>query len=159
MAGREAGEVGGADGGGETGPGLPDAAAAVPAAPKVRRARRKTAKAGKALRGAEDLGAAGAGALAELDRLRRAVDQLSQGLGAMVEAQATHTEILNRLLQAATAPTDPEHALARLLEQLVAQLDRQGGQLWEIGAGLARLPAEVGTAVAREVSGALAQVR
>ena len=150
---------GGADGEEAPGTGLPEEADPALAVPKVRYARRRAARPTTGLREAVEPGAAGGVVLAELDRLRHSMDQLAQGLGAMVETQATHTELLDRLLQAATEPTRPEQALARILEQLVVQLDRQGSHLQHIGAGLARLPDDVGTAVAREVSGAIARVR
>ncbi len=40
----------------------------------------------------------------ELADLRTAVDRLTQGLTLMLETQATHTEMLRAVLQAATEP-------------------------------------------------------
>ena len=131
----------------------------MPAPAKPRRSRPKTARAAKAIAKAEALSAAGAEALTELDRLRRSVDQLVHGLQAMVETQATHTEMIRRLLAAATAPSDPEHHVARQLEQVVDLLVSQGAQMRTIGSTLKVLPAEVGSAVARQVTAALALVR
>ena len=126
---------------------------------KPRRSRPKTARAAKAIAKAEALSAAGAEALTELDRLRRSVDQLVHGLQAMVETQATHTEMIRRLLVAATAPSDPEHHVARQLEQVVGLLVSQGVQMRTIGTTLKTLPADVGSAVAREFTTTLASVR
>lgn len=95
----------------------------------------------------------------ELEALRRSVDQLTQGLLAMVETQATQTEMIRQLLEAATAPIDPEQQTARVLEQTVALLTSHGTQLRTIAVALEDLPAEVGASVAREVSRAMALVK
>lgn len=147
-----------AGGAGEAGGALGEASAA-PSTPKVRKARRKTDKAANALRRAEALSEAGAGALAELDALRRTVEQLTQGLRAIVETQATHTELLGQVLLAAAGPTDEDHRLHKALEQLTDQLFQQGDRLVLIRRELSLLPAAVGSAVAHEMASALAQVR
>ena len=157
MAGRKTGgEIGG-----DAGPEAADTAlAAGEAAPaKPRKPRRKGTPAAKTMAQAEALSAAGAAALAELAGLQRLVGQLVQGLTAMQDAQSTHTEMLRALLTAVATPAEPEHEVARLLEQVVGVLGNQSGQLRVIGAALTRLPAEVGAVVAREIGAAMAQVR
>ena len=132
-----------------------------PVAPsaKKRRPRSKLARAGKAIAKAEALGAAGAEALAELARLQRSVDQLVQGLTAMLDTQAAHEELLRAILTAATAPTDPEEQLSDLLAQIVIRLDQVRGETRAVRAGMDRLPASIGVAMGEQLASALAGVR
>jgi hypothetical protein len=77
---------------------------------------------------------------AELTRLRDTVETLTQGLRMMVETQATHTEMLRAILEAATEEAG-ESPLPGLLTQIVERLDEQTGILHGIevaaGSGLA----------------------
>ena len=65
---------------------------------------------------------------AELTRLRDTVETLTQGLRMMVETQATHTEMLQAILEAATEEAG-ESPLPGLLTQIVERLDEQTGIL------------------------------
>ncbi|MGI3781340.1 MAG: hypothetical protein ACRYHQ_19500 [Janthinobacterium lividum] len=126
---------------------------------KPRRPRPKPARKARSIATAEALSVGGTEATAELHGLRRSVDQLVQGLGAMLEIQATHTEMVRQLLAAATVPVEPEHRVALQLDRVVNLLDIQGSRLSDIGAALRGLPAEVGAAVAGEVVSALNKVQ
>jgi glycerol-3-phosphate responsive antiterminator len=68
---------------------------------------------------------------AELARLRDTVETLTQGLRMMVETQATHTEMLRVILEAATEEAG-ESPLPGLLTQIVERLDEQTGILHRI---------------------------
>ncbi|HWX51531.1 MAG TPA: hypothetical protein VNZ61_26090 [Roseomonas sp.] len=70
---------------------------------------------------------------AELARLRDTVETLTQGLRMMVETQATHTEMLQAILEAATEEAG-ESPLPGLLTQIVERLDEQTGILHRIEA-------------------------
>lgn len=70
---------------------------------------------------------------AELTRLRDTVETLTQGLRMMVETQATHTEMLQAILEAATEEAG-EGPLPGLLTQIVERLDEQTGILHRIEA-------------------------
>lgn len=87
----------------------------------------------------------------ELARLRAAVDRLEQGLTLMLEIQATHSEMLREILQAAAAPVEPEHPLTGVLAGLIAAMNGQQAELKRIGAAMHSLPADVGAAVAEAV--------
>jgi len=95
--------------------------------------------------------------LATLAALQAEVAGLRQGLGLMLETQATHTEMLRQLLMAAT-PGEPETALADSLAQIAAILTRQSGALEAVKAILARLPQDVGQTVAQGVREVLRDV-
>lgn len=71
--------------------------------------------------------------IAELARLRDTVETLTQGLRMMVETQATHTEMLQAILEAATEEAG-ESPLPGLLTQIVERLDEQTGILHRIEA-------------------------
>jgi hypothetical protein len=77
---------------------------------------------------------------AELTRLRDTVETLTQGLRMMVETQATQTEMLRAILDAATEEAG-ESPLPGLLTQIVERLDEQTGILHRIevaaGGGMA----------------------
>ncbi len=83
---------------------------------------------------------------------------MRQGLGLMLETQATHTEMLRQLLMAAAAPGEPETALADSLAQIAGILTRQSGVLEAVKAILTRLPQDVGQTVAQGVREALRDV-
>jgi hypothetical protein len=68
---------------------------------------------------------------AELTRLRDTVETLTQGLRMMVETQATQTEMLRAILDAATEDAG-ESPLPGLLTQIVERLDEQTGILHRI---------------------------
>jgi hypothetical protein len=73
---------------------------------------------------------------AELARLRQTVETLTQGLRMMVETQATQTEMLQALLQAATTEVE-DSPLPDLLRQIVGRLDEQTEILHRIEAAAA----------------------
>lgn len=72
-------------------------------------------------------------AAAELARLNTTVETLTQGLRMMVETQATHGEMLQAILEAASEEVG-ESPLPGLLEQIVARLDEQTEVLHRIEA-------------------------
>lgn len=96
---------------------------------------------------------------AELAKLRHSIDLLEQGLSQMLETAATHTEMLHKLLVAATADTKPEQDLAILLTAVVARLADNNVALRALGKAMADMPQTVGQAVASEMAQALAAVR
>jgi hypothetical protein len=80
---------------------------------------------------------------AELTRLRDTVETLTQGLRMMVETQATHTEMLRAILEAATEEAG-ESPLPGLLTQIVERLDEQTGILHRIEvAAVGRMSSDV----------------
>ncbi len=95
---------------------------------------------------------------AEIARLRRAVELLEQGLTQLLEATATHTEMLRALMAAATAPTQPEQ-LGVLLNAVVSRLGEQTVLLRTIGETMTRLPDDVGAAVGAQMASALTAVQ
>ncbi|UZO94915.1 Hypothetical protein RMP42_05933 (plasmid) [Roseomonas mucosa] len=104
-------------------------------------------------------GATGSEVAAELARLRQSVDELTSGLQAMLETQATQTEMIRRLLQAATAPADGEVPLAQLLERVADQVGVQNLRVESLTTMLRLLPGEIAMGVGREFERALASVR
>ena len=108
---------------------------------------------------AETLGAAGANAMAELATLQRSVDQLVQGLTAMLDTQAAHQELLRAILKATTAPTDPEQKLSDLLAQIALRLDEVRSETRAVRVGMDRLPGNIGAAMGEQLAAALAAVR
>ena len=94
----------------------------------------------------------------ELAGLRTAVDRLTQGLQLMLETQATQTEMLRAVLEAASSPAPADRELSDLLARIAATLQAQGGSLQAILKTLTSLPADVGTAVAASVRDGLAGV-
>jgi hypothetical protein len=141
---------------GETGA----SAAADPSSTKPRRVRAKPKTSARALARAEALSAAGGvDAFAELVQLRRAFEQLTQGLQAMLQTQLAHAEQLRALLAAATAPTGPEAGLMRALEYISNQIAEQGGRFADLESALNRLPETVAAAVGAQMAAGLAAVR
>jgi hypothetical protein len=96
---------------------------------------------------------------AEFAALRRSVNALEQGLTQMLDATATHTEMLRALLAAATAPVEPDAELPILLKAVVARLVEQGTQLHALNHTMTKLPEDVGSAVVSQMAGALASIR
>jgi small-conductance mechanosensitive channel len=94
----------------------------------------------------------------ELTELRTAVDQLTQGLQLMLETQATHTEMLLKLLQAATQPASPSQALEATLTQIATILRDHGGKLDALHSVMKSLPSDVGSAVALSVRDGLGKL-
>jgi ABC-type transporter Mla subunit MlaD len=94
-------------------------------------------------------------AAAALAALQAEVAGLRRSLALMLETQETHTEMLQRLLEAAAAPTRPETALSDALTRIAGILTRQTEGLAAIQSVLLRLPQDVGQAVAAGVREAL----
>ncbi len=94
----------------------------------------------------------------ELTELRTAVDRLTQGLQLMLETQGTHTEMLLKVLQAATQPAPSERTLEEALAQIAAILRDHGGKLDALLSVMKSLPTDVGTAVAASVRDGLARI-
>ena len=92
----------------------------------------------------------------ELAGLRTAVDRLTQGLQLMLETQATQTEMLRAVLEAASSPAPADRELSDQLARIAATLQAQGGSLQAILKTRPSLPADVGTAVAASVRDGLA---
>lgn len=125
-----------------------------------KRPRGKPKTAARAMARAAALGAvAGTEGLAELAALRRSVDQLVQGLNAMLQTQAVHTEQLRALLAAATAPVDPDSELLRALEYISIQIADQGARTAELQSTMTRLPDAVAAAIGAQLAAALDAVR
>jgi hypothetical protein len=78
---------------------------------------------------------------AELARLRDTVETLTQGLRMMVETQATHTEMLQAIMEAATEEAG-ESPLPGLLTQIVQRLDEQTEVLHRIEAAAGGRPVD-----------------
>jgi hypothetical protein len=95
-------------------------------------------------------------AITALRGLAAEVAGLRQSLALMLEAQETHTEMLQQLLAAAAAPGAPEHELSDKLAQLAAILHHQTITLEAIRSMLLQLPQDVGQTVAQGVREALA---
>jgi hypothetical protein len=91
----------------------------------------------------------------EVAALRRAVERLEQGLRLMLETQATHTELLGKLMEAAAKPGAPEDALSDALAQIATALRQQTDSMGAIQASFAALPDQVADAVAEGVRDAL----
>jgi hypothetical protein len=94
---------------------------------------------------------------AVLAALQAEVAGLRQGLGLMLETQATHTEMLRHLLTAAAAPEAAESTLADNLTRIATTLDRQSGDLEALRTVLDGLPREIGAMVAQGVREALGE--
>jgi hypothetical protein len=92
-----------------------------------------------------------------LTALTAEVAGLRQGLALMLETQATHTEMLRRLMEAAAAPGAPETELSEALARIAATLTHFADGLGTIRAVLGRLPQDVGQAVAEGVREALSR--
>ncbi len=163
MARGRADQDAGATGVGDTGDAAADQAAGAAAPPtkptKPRRPRSKVASAGKAVAKAEALSAAGAQAMAELAVLQRSVGQLVQGLGAMLETQAAHEELLRAILKAMTAPTEPEDRLSDVLGEILARLTAQGDLLRMVGMAVNNLPQGLAATLSEQLASALATVK
>jgi len=99
--------------------------------------------------------AAAADMATALAALRTEVAGLRQGLALMLETQATHTEMLRTLMEAAAAPGESETALSDTLAKIAAILTRQASGLDALQAVLLRLPEDVGQTVAQGVRQAL----
>lgn len=69
----------------------------------------------------------------KIAQLHDAVETLAQGLRMMVETQATHTEMLQAIMEAATEKVG-ESPLPGLLTQIVERLDEQTGILHQMEA-------------------------
>jgi chemotaxis response regulator CheB len=92
-----------------------------------------------------------------LAALQAEVAGLRQGLALMLETQATHTEMLRRLMEASMAPGESETALSETLARIAAILARQTNGLEAIQTVLLRLPQDVGQTVAAGVREALSR--
>jgi hypothetical protein len=92
-----------------------------------------------------------------LAALQAEVAGLRQGLTLMLETQATHTEMLRHLMEAAAAPGESESALSDALAKIAGILTRQTNGLEAIQAVLLRLPEDVGQTVAAGVREALSR--
>jgi len=84
--------------------------------------------------------------------LQTDVRALSQGLTLMVETQGTHTEMLQKLLEAATQAPSEENSLQDLLARIAAVLEAQTAALRDVNTTLERLPGEMEDAVVRGVT-------
>ena len=87
----------------------------------------------------------------EVTVLRNSVDALTQGLHLMVETQETHTDLLQRILAAATEPSPSDSPLHDLLAKLIAGVDGQTEALHRIETRLAHVGSDVETAVIRGI--------
>jgi hypothetical protein len=94
----------------------------------------------------------------EIAGLRDTLATLGQGLSQMLEVQAAHTAMLQRLLMASASPADDEVSLGDAIGQLVGALKRQHTMMGEIKSSIDHLPDHVGTAVSGAVRDVLAQL-
>jgi ABC-type transporter Mla subunit MlaD len=69
---------------------------------------------------------------AELASLRQALEWVVNGLRQMLEVQATHTQTLQAILDAATTASEPEQDLAQTLSQMLTALSEQTKVLTQI---------------------------
>jgi hypothetical protein len=69
---------------------------------------------------------------AELAALRLAAERVTNGLHQMCEVQATHTALLQAILDAATVPIEPEDELAQTLGRMLLTLAEQTKLLAQI---------------------------
>jgi hypothetical protein len=95
---------------------------------------------------------------AEFAGIRTSIDALTQGLTLMVETQETQTEMLARLLEAATQEPEEEGSLARTLERIFATLNTQTERLLSIGGMIDTIGPSVERAVIRGVHRAVGNV-
>ena len=96
---------------------------------------------------------------AELAGLRQSVDQLTQGLTQLADTAGTHTAMLEHVLAAITAPTEPENDVAILLRAIVARLADQNVLLRTLDKTMTHLPEAVGAAMSDQLAAALAAVK
>ena len=96
---------------------------------------------------------------AELAGLRQSVDQLTQGLTQLADTAATHTAMLQHVLAAITAPTEPENDVALLLRAIVARLADQSMLLRTLDKTMTQLPEAVGSAMSDQLAAALDTVK
>lgn len=94
----------------------------------------------------------------EIIGLRDTIATLGHGLHQMLEAQATHTEMLQRLLLASASPAAEEASLSDLIGQLIRTLNRQHAMMGEVKTSIDHLPDHVGTAVSGAVRDVLGQL-
>jgi uncharacterized protein YPO0396 len=73
---------------------------------------------------------------AELAALRQAAERVTNGLRQMCEVQAAHTVMLQAILDAATAPIEPEQELTQTLVQMLLALSEQTKVLAQINAAM-----------------------
>lgn len=74
---------------------------------------------------------------AELSALRLAMERVTNGLRQMLEVQATHTVLLQAIVDAATAPIETEQELTETLRQILLALSDQSKILDRMNAALA----------------------
>jgi hypothetical protein len=74
---------------------------------------------------------------AELAALRLAAERVTNGVRQMCEVQATQTLMLQAILDAATAPIEPEQELAQTLARMLLALGEQTQLLAQIHAAIA----------------------
>jgi len=101
--------------------------------------------------------AAGGETATALTALQAEVATLRQTLGLMLETMETHTEMLQGLMESATAPGEAEIELSNALAQIAGLLTRQSGGLEAIQSVLLRLPEDIGQSVAAGVREALSR--
>jgi hypothetical protein len=94
----------------------------------------------------------------EVSGLRDTVATLGRGLSQMLETQATHTAMLQRLLMASSSPAGDEASLGVMIGQLIGALKRQHAMMGEVKASIDLLPDHVGTAVSGAVRDVLGQL-
>ncbi|MBS3025249.1 hypothetical protein [Acidiphilium multivorum] len=94
----------------------------------------------------------------EIAGLCNTIGTLGRGLSQMLEVQATHTAMLQRLLMASASPADDEVSLGEMIGQLIGALKHQNTMMGEVKTSIDHLPTYVGTAVSEAVRDVLAQL-
>jgi hypothetical protein len=72
----------------------------------------------------------------ELIALRRATERVTNGLRQMLDVQATHTVLLRAILDAATAPIEPDQEPTQTLALMLLALREQSKILAQINAAM-----------------------
>ncbi|UEM07991.1 hypothetical protein JL101_035670 (plasmid) [Skermanella rosea] len=90
-----------------------------------------------------------------LDGIKTSIDALTQGLSMMVETQETQSEMLARLLEAASEEADGDDSLSKTLKRIAVTLSDQTEALVRIGGMLTNIGPTVETAVLRGIQRAV----
>jgi hypothetical protein len=84
-----------------------------------------------------------------LDQLQMSIDAIARGLSLMNDTLGTHSEMLTKILEAATREVDEESPLVHTLEKIFIALKTQTDVLAQIGGMLDQLGPTVERAVMR----------
>lgn len=85
---------------------------------------------------------------AEFQTVRHALNALSQGLTLLAEGQAAHSEMLLKILEAATAEAPPSD-LTVAMERIFQALEQQTDTLVQVGERMGHIGRDIEDAVER----------